>query len=348
MHVILCSNCFTDQGLRLDAECIGNTDASVCPNCGETQGRKLTADRANALAYRYFVWGTLHRCEYGAAPIIQFNKHQETSINVSPWVKDDIELLSKKLGIGFFYYAPRLWMVGEVEPLKALQELQSRETIIQRIIANYPKIYLDEAHLFYRVRKAPNVPNSASEYDTPPVQYLGTGRLDSKDVPVMYGSQDLEVCVHECRVTAEDELYVATLSPTRSLKFLDISKLIAEEQVTEFESLDMAIHMLFLAGKHSYEISRSLARSIRVAGFDGIIYPSYFSLLRTGSMPFETAYGISHRLFSQMQGYEQAKTIPNLALFGRPIQEQKVRVHCINKLIVSHVKYEFHFGPAGV
>ncbi len=253
MNIVLCSNCFADQGLRLDAERIGDEEKSVCPNCGNTTGRKLTVNKAVALAHRFFVWGTLSRCEYGAAPIIQFNEHQKTSINASLWNKEDIELLSNTLGIGFFYYGPRLWMVGEVEPLKALQEEQTRFEIIQRIIEEYPATYLDESQAFYRLRKAPNKPDSFDEYDAPPDEYLGTGRLDSLDLPVMYGSQDLEVCVHECRVTAEDELYVATLFPARRLKLLDISRLLPEEHVSEFESLDMAVHMLFLAGEHSYE-----------------------------------------------------------------------------------------------
>lgn len=79
-----------------------------------------------------------------------------------------------------------------------------------------------------------------------------------------------------------------------------------------------------------------------------VIYPSYFSLLHTGTKPFKTAYGISYRRFPQMWEYEQAKSIPNLALFGRPIAEQNVVVRCINKLILSHVSYGFHFGSAGV
>lgn len=287
MSVVLCSNCFTDQGLRLDAERIGEMDNSACPNCGERSGCKLTADKAGALAHRFFVWGTLHRYEYGAAPIVQFNQQQKTSIDTSPWFEKDIELIGKTLGVGFFYYGPRLWMLGEVAPLKALEAEQSRAAIIQRIIAEYPSAHLDESHLFYRIRKAPQVSSSVSEYDTPPGEFLGTGRLDSTDFPVMYGSQDLEVCVHECRVTAEDELYVATLSPTRSLKLLDLSRLLPEEHVTEFESLDMAVHILFLAGKHSYGISRDIARSAHAAGYDGVVYSSYFSLLRTGTMPFE-------------------------------------------------------------
>ncbi|WP_434131705.1 RES family NAD+ phosphorylase [Methylocaldum sp. GT1BB] len=239
-------------------------------------------------------------------------------------------------------------MVGEVEPLKALQEGHSRAAIIQRIINEYPLVELDESRLFYRIRKAPKVPTEEAEYDTPPTEFLGTGRLDSTDLPVMYGSQDLEVCVHECRVTAEDEIYVASLAPTRTLKLLDLSYVLPEEHVTEFDSLDMAVHMLFLAGKHSYPISREIAKAAHVAGYDGLIYSSYFSLLRTGSMPFEAAYGISYRRFPQMREYEQAKSIPNFALFGRPIAGQKVTVRCINKLVLSHVNYGFHFGPVGV
>lgn len=106
--------------------------------------------------------------------------------------------------------------------------------------------------------------------------------------------------------------------------------------------------MLFLAGKHSYGISREIAKASQAAGYDGVIYPSYFSLLHTGTKPFETAYGISYRRFPEMREYEQAKSIPNFALFGRPIAEQNVSVHCINKLILSHVSYGFHFGPVGV
>src|SRR5690348_14105089 len=92
---------------------------------------------------------------------------------------------------------------------------------------------------FYRLRKAPAKPTEVDQYDSPPIAIAGTGRLDSKDFPVLYGSPDLELCIHECRVTAEDELFVATLVPTRDLKLLDLTKLLLEEGITEFESVDM-------------------------------------------------------------------------------------------------------------
>jgi hypothetical protein len=64
----LCSNCFRDQGLKLDAEHFGEADDSVCPNCKATTGRKLSKDAIAALAHRFFVWGTVLRCDYGVAP----------------------------------------------------------------------------------------------------------------------------------------------------------------------------------------------------------------------------------------------------------------------------------------
>lgn len=345
--LVACSNCFSDRGLQLDAEKIGQDNKNPCRNCGAIDSKKLPLAGVEALAHRYFVWGSMCRAHYGAAPKIQFNEHQKTSIEVAPWLVLDVQLIERLLGIGFFHYGPRLWMVGEVEPLKALQAKEHRQDIIDRILAEYPVRVLDTAESFYRIRVNPSTPDDADQYDSAPPEYSGKGRLDSSGNSVLYGSPDLEVCVHECRVSAEDEIFVATLAPTRSLRLLDLSALLKED-VTEFESLDMSIHMLFLAGKHAYETTQAIADAARIAGFDGIVYPSYFSLLRIGQMPFQTTYGISHRRFPSMQEYEQAKSIPNLALFGWPLAEGKISVSCINRLILSRVVYDFHFGPAGI
>lgn len=345
--IVLCSDCFEDQGLRLDAAKIGIGEDSSCPNCGSVTGMKLDRNLIEVLAHRFFVWGTLKRYEYGGAPAVQMNKHQSTSIRTSPWFEADIRLIESTVGVGFFYYGPRLWMVGEVEPLKALQYPETTSSIIGRIIREYPAIVVPTKEVFYRIRKSPAKPDDFGEYDTPPIRLASSGRLDSLGFPVMYGSQDLQVCVHECRVTAEDELYLATLAPTRELRLLDLTELLQEEGVTEFDSLDMAVHMLFLAGEHSYEITREVARAAQAAGYDGLVYPSYFSLLRTGGMPFETTLGMSLRRISIAADFEKSKIIGNLALFGRPIEQGMVSVRCINRLILSRVAYGFLFGPVG-
>jgi RES domain len=318
---------------------------SKCPNCGSQVGVKLSRRFVAILAQRFFVWGTIKRADYGASPSVQLNGHQTTSIEVAPWLEADLRLIEQTLQVGFFYYAPRLWMIGEVEPLKALRNVTSRGKLISRILNEYPTRVLDSDEYFYRMRKAPTNPGAYDQYDAPPDGKLGQGRFEVSGLPILYGSQDLEVCLHECRVAADDELYVATLVPVRKLKLLNLAHILEEQNVTEFESLDMAIHMLFLAGPHSYEISREIACAAQKHGFDGIVYPSYFTLLRTGGIPFETTYGISLRRMPELREFTRKKTISNLALFGRPIADGSVTVKCINRVILNKVEYNLHFGP---
>lgn len=344
---LLCSNCFADEGLRIDAAKRGLEQQGDCPNCKSPEGRKLTKKHIEDLAWRFFVSGTTIRCEYGGAPVIQFNEyhHGKSDISPSPWLKNDIKLIEEAAKIGFFHYGPRLWMVGEVEPLKALQHPVTRPQIIDRVLMEYPERTLAKSSKFYRLRVSPQRPADPLEYDSPPVALAGNGRLDSSDFPVMYGSQDIDVCIHECRAAAEDDIYVATLKVQRDLRLLDLTQIL-EEEGTEFESLDIAIHMLFLARSNSYEISRAIALAARDAGFDGIIYPSFFSLIRTGGHPFETSYGLSLRRYHpERNKYVEAFTIQNFALFGRPLESGLVSVECLNRLIITQVGYQGHFGP---
>lgn len=345
---LLCSECFKDEGLRLYAERVGVVaDEIGCRSCGSRTGCKLDAARIEHLAHRFFVWGTLKRFDFGAAPLVQFNDRRDTDIGGPPTLERDMRLIEKAIGVGFFHYGPRFWMFGENEPLKAMQAPTTRPGVVERVLAEYPSISWGKGTKFYRIRKGLSVPEDESQYDSPPPQLAGTGRLDLPGFPVMYTSPDLSLCVHECRFTAEDELHVATLRPLHELKLLDLTEVL-EEETNEFESLDMAVHMLFLAAGHSYEMSRDIALAAHSAGYDGLVYPSYFSLLRTGFMPFETAYGISLRRFPSQTEREKAKSVPNIAIFGRPVAENKIRVECINKLILSRVEYDFHFGPVGV
>jgi hypothetical protein len=125
-------------------------------------------------------------------------------------------LIEKAIGVGFFYYGPRMWMIGEVEPLKALQQPEARTTIIDRILVEYPTKDLAVDESFYRIRTALNNPTDFAEFDSPPIPKAGNNRLDSANFPVMYGSQDLQVCIHECRVTAEDEILLQRSHPPES------------------------------------------------------------------------------------------------------------------------------------
>jgi hypothetical protein len=345
---LLCSNCFTDTGLRMDAEASGIVNALPCPNCGSRTGKRLTKHLIDYLIFRFFVRGSVARNRYGAAPLLQFNTHHFRKSDYHPpkWLQRDLDLLSEAGGVGVFHYGPRFWMLGEVEPLKALQDPAKRAAVISRIIAEYPSIHWREEEAFFRVRVNPSHPDRASEYDSPPAPLLGQGRLDSPKLPVLYCSQDIEGCIHECRVTVEDDVYVATLVPTRPLKLLDLTVRLDEPiNVTEFESLDMAVHMLFFAAAHSYEISRAIASASQAAGFDGLLFPSYFSQVRSGKMPFETTLGMSWRRLPGGAVYAKLGMFPNIGIFGCPIADSTVRLAGINRVVLSRVNYSLSFGP---
>jgi len=344
-YVTACPSCFQDQGLRLLATKVSIRIPGVCPNCKKVGERKLRLSELQYIEHTFFSWGTYQRPDYGGYPAVVSNEHQKMSVKFSDWLEPDVRLFEKWFGRGFFLYGPRFWMFGHVTPLQDLQDSTKRNSVISRILKEYPVKDVGRETLLYRVRRHPDQPDNQSEYDNPPSHLTGNGRLDTSAFPVLYASTDLEVCIHECRIAAEDDVYVATLSPTRNLKLLDLTEVLVEEGVTEFESLDLAVHMLFLAGAHSYEISRAIAESAHSAGFDGIIFPSYFSLVRTSAMPFQTTYGISHRRIPSQRDVERAKIIPNLALFGRPIRDGVLEVRSLNRVMINAVEYHVHFGP---
>jgi len=308
---------------------------------------QLDEQRILTLAHRFFVQGSMHKSTYGGAPLIEFNRLRKSDVVFPSPLQADADLISAVAGIGFFHYGPPMWRIGSVEPLKALQDESQRRPVIDRILAEYRNIDLAPHQTFYRLRKCVPRPSEPSEYDSPPEAVCGTGRLDSPKLPVLYGSPDLEVCVHECRVTAEDVLHVATLNATRVLRLLDLTALLKED-ATSFESLDMAVHMLFLAAAHSYPISRAIAEAARSAGFDGLLFPSYFSLLRTGAPYLETFFGLSSRVFPGAAEREAGKIMPNIAIFGRPVNDGRITVRCINRLFLRQVGYDLGFGPANL
>lgn len=342
---VACSRCFKNRGLILDAMQCGREEVGACLNCGREDGIKLSKSHLAYLAERFFVDGSFYKSDFGGAPAIQFNEHQKTSIELDDVLRGDVSVFEKVLGVGFFAYGPRLWMIGEIEPLKELLYEKKRAAIMERILVEYPTRTVGRDETFYRVRKSPGFAANPSEYDTPPLGIPQDGRLSSQSLPVMYASPLIDLCVHECRYTVEDELYVAALNPKCELRLLDLTAVL-EEDVTEFESLDLAVHMLFLGDRKAYDAARAIARAARDRGFDGLVYPSYFSSHYHGERPFQTVYGISRRRFKEARNYEQSLSVPNLALFGYPIADGMVEVDTINRLVISRVAYEFHHGPA--
>jgi hypothetical protein len=289
----------------------------------------------------FFVDGTIQKQKYGQAPVLKFGKFKE-NINVSLDLKYDIDLISSKTEYWPFYYGPALWMIGENVYLDELQTKRTRNKIIHQIFDKYPTRTLRNNEIFYKIRINPINPGNLNEYDASPKS--GKSRFSSKSFPILYVSKDLETCIHECRCAIEDEIYFATLSPLDSLSFLDLSALI-EEKCTSFESLDLAVSMLFSAGEHSYPICRKIALHAFKYGYNGIIYPSYYSSLRMGTSALPTYRGIPIRCFFGMKEYFDNTIIKNIAIFGNPIKEKRIVVRGINRLQLQQASYKYILGP---
>lgn len=290
-----------------------------CENCGKFEGLLISKNSLDELAYKYFVEGTYYNTEYGGSPLVKYNEHQETDVDFGKYLNGDIKIFEDFLKVGFFYYAPRLFMLGEIEPLEKLNNKNESLSVLNEIIEKFPTVKLTTKDYFYRLRTNPELSHLESEYDSPPIRYSGKGRLDDKDFNVLYGSKNIEICFHECRISLIDNIYIAKLRPKKTLKLLNLNSLISESN-TEFESLGLSIHFIFRAEDHSYDICRRIAKFTFNKGFDGIIFPSYFSKVKE-------------------------ETIPNIALFGKPIRDNKVKVESIDRARINTVKYDYSFGP---
>lgn len=341
---LLCSDCFREPGLSLTARIVGRLVEGSCPNCGSAGGSKLSEDALIHLARDYFVEGTRYKAEFGSAPLIQFNKQAQCDVVFPEPLLSDVKLFRKTIDIRFFHYGPRTWMLGDIRQLRELVDPGSRPKVVAEIIERYPTSYLEIDARLLRLRKDVKSPADPSEYDGQPLAIAGAGRFDSPGSPMLYASEDLEVCIHECRAAVSDTLYVGHLAPKRRIKLLDLTAII-EEHDDDHQSLGNALHLLFLAGENSYAILRSIALECLRRGFDGLAYPSFFSLLRTGGDALENVYGIPARRIPALQEQEQRKIMKNVAIFGRPVESGLIEVLAINRLVLRQARYIATFGP---
>lgn len=346
-NIIACSECFKDAAFKYMISLYGGLDNTTqCPHCGKYNGSKLDLTSLLYVMQLFFVNGTVHRTEYGGAPILQMNdcRAYEDIESISADLNDDCRLLYQMTGWCVFLYGPRLCMVGFNDILDDLRSDRINEAI-NVILSSYPVVIMDKSLDYYRLRLNPKNPDDVNEYDTPPatISRSSYGRLDSQDNNLIYLSSDLETCIHECRATVEDNIYVASLKVKKDLRLLDLTTYF-DEKCTEFESVRLAVHQLFLASSHSYEISRQLANAIRDKGYDGVVYPSYFSHIRNGNDPFVDYYGgLSYFVYDEH--YAEASQIRNYAIFGFPIQEGKLEVVSVNRIRIKQVKYDMILCP---
>ena len=163
------------------------------------------------------------------------------------------------------------------------------------------------------------LPISNLRFCSPPDTIRKYQRFDSEHLPILYAARDVETCLHESRVTLQDECYVAVLVAKKKMNLLDLSGCGSPNNVTPFENPRIWLQSLLYDSDSSYEACRGLARRIQTKGHDGFVYTSYF---------------------------QQAaqRTHQNVAVFGRPVVSGDFAVRSLQKLRLNDVAYAWQFA----
>lgn len=327
-RVVLCSNCFRDAGIARTSMEVGYPLRKACPHCGSTSGCGLTCDELFDLVFRFFVRGSYYHGLGGYAPVlISGSGPQDQDIVLREDTKHDWDLIRSVSNQSLGYHGPPLWRLGytehwDVDDIGQEIEWTVTEKGAERAISEAPIRELSLGSELYRIRLNLNEEEEINDYefDTPPTGVQrALGRFDSEDVPVFYAGRNIDVCLHEMRLSNRDAVTVATCRILRNLRLLDITGDDCKRGETPFEDPHYFFAGLVFSNDRLKEC-RFLARKMRDAGFDGFLYQSYHA-------PLMYSPGV------------------NVALFGWPIRDGKVSVRSMNNVFISRIKAEYELGP---
>jgi hypothetical protein len=329
----LCTLCFSNFGLRHELEQLaGDTYVTQCPTCQNSGGRLVDTQTAESAMHRFFVLGSIPPETGGPAPLYEFKQFQYPGdIEFATELDNDLRLLSNFMHAGLFHYAPELWRLGYTEHYQMLRggitetsavQGEERKQVWREVLRRCAITMLEPGAAIFRVRRGDELPAAIpGQFDTPPHGFAGGGRYDTPDLPVFYGADDIETCLHESRVTLADWIALATFTPTRPLRLLDLTDGIDDWSAqTPFERVDFLMRKLAFGGQQDYDLCRELATEIYAQGLDGFYFTSYFS-------------------------QANRKNPRNIALFGYPVVAGKLQLVSVNRLKLSSIAYEYTFGP---
>lgn len=320
---MICSNCLTNEGLRIEAEKLGLKVNSVCQNCNSKTGLKLTEKGIKRLYFNFFEHGTRGIGIYEPSTYKVVDKKYAQHVVLDNSLIQDIEILGQYAEFDLMYNAPPTWQVGDTdieEDLgKALDENKDKvHDIVDDLIDRCGVIELKTGEKIYRVRINPDTASASKSYDSPSINKIKAMRFNLENVPIFYGAFDIETCIHECRATVYDEIVLATFQTKQDLCIVDLEQVKDEDAESPWESKKVFIENNL--NVNNYKYCQILGKMIRERKFDGIKYRSFYSNVREGN----------HY---------------NILLFGHPLKESKLELLSLNRIKLDKISYEYTFGP---
>jgi hypothetical protein len=336
---VLCSECFSNAGLRTEARSFGEPADEPCVNCLSRAGTALGEGDLDKLITRFFVDGS--RSPYNP-PIYKINPsgadERFEPVLFDETLRDDYQLIGRNFA-KLHYHAPRLtWMgYGDTywafeEALKEFDHSCDKKALVRvtsEILDRCDQIRLQPKQKLYRIRTNPASIVAPQDIDTPPSQTdpskARSGRFDAPGFPVLYACSDVETALHETRVKLGDEIVLGTLEVLAELTLIDLDEV--KVNVVGQRNINADCHYFLRARLGSQETAdyrklQLLAVEALACGFAGLKFQSFYSALR-----------------------QDRQSAINYALFGYPIREGKLALKSWNSVRLVQASYQFQFGP---
>lgn len=268
-----------------------------------------------------------HRYQMDVAVLGIGGDHEDYVKRLRLETKTDWRTIKKIVGGSLFYRSPRLFYLGVTNHFGLYGSLR-KETILKEVIPKLRFKTLNKKTELFRIRVNLDAKQQFDKYqfDSPPAKRRHFSRFENSKLPVLYASPSMKVCIHECRVTLADDVFIATLRPTTKLRLIDLSGNYDEpEDIDPFDSVEWFLRGLMFSSRpdvhrHCRRIAQTIKEETRC---DGIVYNSYFMNVVGDNSEPQINYGI----------------------FGNPINEGKLRVSSINTVKLEQIAYDFRLGP---
>jgi len=325
---MVCSDCFKNEGLRLEALKLGHTRSEKCPRCGSEKGAFLNENQCGELLEKFFIDGTMSIGTFGISPY-KLGAGNPHDIKFDLTLHDDFEILIAVDALGLRRRSPKTWHVGDTKHWGAFEEMiqyrrttgklpENADETVDEILERCRKFTLRKGIRFYRIRKNLEASILAESYDSPSAQDRPS-RLSRDGISVLYGAFDAETCIHESRCRIDDEICVATMETLVDLNTVNLGDApYHPEKDDPWTSPSIFLSQVMRSPQH--DECQIIGERAFEHGISAVQFPSFFS---------------------QVLDNQHA----NIAIFGRPIREKKARIHSLNRIKLERVRYEYVFGP---
>lgn len=330
-HNNICSNCFKNEGLRIEAEKYGDFNNLKCANCGSIAGKKLTnSDLCDIVSVFFERGSTIYEaCVFEPILMCPSMPNVRDEFNFDDQLAEDWKLICDNSNVSLALNAPKTYRVGATSLAMDVWELSKDGALndglrkeLDKVIEACEKLVLKPGDKIYRIRcNIEEWKDVNEEFDTTPIHKITENRLNDKSFPVFYSAYDIETCVNEVRPDINDHMILATYLVEKEMQIINLQK-VDSHSPYEFEwEGNVSYFLASIFNGKDHKLTRLLGKHIFERGFDGVNFNSYFSKVRNG-------------FFS------------NLAIFGYPVKDGKLKVSSLNKLLIDEVKYNYVLGPS--